>query len=119
MFLCNETITLIRHTLGENGAEYTPVVIRGASWHGYRSLELTDNGVITLHSISVRIPADALPVDIIPHSGDYVFRGELIGNVTIAELLCDENCVLVRSVHDNRRTADNIPQCFPHWRLTA
>ena len=63
--------------------------------------------------------ADALPADIIPHSGDYVFRGELIGNVTPAEFLCDENCVLVRSVHDNRRTVDNIPQCFPHWRLTA
>ncbi|MBQ2755691.1 MAG: hypothetical protein IJF27_03355 [Oscillospiraceae bacterium] len=119
MFLCNETITLICHSSQKSGTEYTPVVIRGASWSGYRALELTDNGVITQYNISVRIPANALPTDVIPRVGDYIFRGELSGSISASEFLCSENCARVQSVRDNRRTADNFAEVFPHWRLIA
>jgi len=129
MFLCNEPITLIQPTPTRTGTNYRIIPIPRAGWHGSLSLKLTDNGATNQPSLSVRIPADAVPAGITPTPGDYLFRGTLTDadGHTLPALIRSGQCFKVLTVRDNRRTADaaDVPplpalsSLFPHWRLLA
>ncbi len=112
MQTCNETVTLIRHSAGCGGDSYSPVVIRGASWHGGRTVGLIDNGAETHFSLSVRIPQQNMPAGILPAEGDLIARGELSGCDSLADIT-RQGAVRIMAVRDNCRGS------LPHWRLLA
>ena len=112
MQTCNETVTLLRHIAGRGGDSYIPVVIKGASWSGGKTVGLIDNGADNHFSLSVRIPQQRIPADVIPAVGDFIMRGELSGGASLADIT-RAGAIRVMAVRDNCRGS------LPHWRLLA
>ena len=57
----NETITVINHKYNDTTGkdEWTPTVISGASWYSKLLANVTQSGLKTAKTVTVRIPTDA------------------------------------------------------------
>lgn len=111
MLMCNETVTLIRHTKTADSDSYEPIIITGASWFGKFKLTPGDVSANAATEITVRIPTENMPDGIVPRTGDYMARGA-VSVYSLEELGAVESFEIL-SVGDNRRGR------LKHWRISG
>lgn len=102
MFMCDETVTLVKC----DGETYTAYTISGVSWFNKTQVKLENTGLVFANAAKIRIPAEALTEDIpFPAVGDHIIHGTLPLGLTVrtpAELAA-HHPRKVMAVGDNRR----------------
>lgn len=116
MLMCNETVTLVRHSKGKNTDTFTCTAIVGASWYGKSVItaptQMGGNGVSFANVIKVRIPAENMPEGLTIQNGDYLVRGVVAG-VSGMDDLKGHEYMKAMSVSNNRRGR------MQHWAVTG
>ena len=114
MLMCNEKITLIQHVKEADTDKYIPIVIDGASWFGKVKISPSDSGAAHVVEVTVRVPADKMPENVVPKVGDYIKRGETLQEeMSFEEFSTTEEVFKLLNVGDNRRGK------LSHWRLSG
>lgn len=102
MYLCNHTVTLVRHIAHRSGDEYACEVIVGVSWHGRRGdAPSASAGEAPRDCYTVRIPNERVPEEL-PQAGDIMVLG-ILAEYAGRKSLEGREWFRVSSVSDNRR----------------
>ena len=115
MLCCDETVTLYHRSYdtASRADVWSRTVYTTASWYGGQAATVSDNGLMTADTYTVRIDTDAA----IPAApGDVLVRGEVTDTVTGSTALtrkCQGRCMVLTHVQDNRRGARRLW----HWKL--
>lgn len=109
MIACDQTITLIKHIMGEDTDAYTCTTVSGASWYSKTVIVTSGDGAKPANTFEVRIFGN---LDIEPAPGDYVALGTVEAVTKPSELKGVEH-FRITSVGDNRRGG------LAHWRVSG
>lgn len=115
MLCCTETVTLYHRSYdpASRADVWSRTVYTTASWYGGQAATVSDNGLMTADTYTVRIDTDAA----IPAApGDVLVRGEVEDVVTGSTVLTRKyqgRCMVLIHVQDNRRGARRLW----HWKL--
>lgn len=112
MLACDETVTLVRHILEQEGDRYACTVIRGVSWHTAEWTTLQEHGFVKKRETKARIPENCMLEGVIPEAGDWMIRGAVTEIAEQSDLEAWEH-IRIMTVGDNRRGG------LPHWAVTG
>ena len=115
MLCCTETVTLYHRSYdpASRADVWSRVVYTAASWYGGQAATVSDNGLMTADTYTVRIDTDAA---ILAAPGDVLVRGEVTDTVTGSTALTRKyqgRCMVLTHVQDNRRGGRRLW----HWKL--
>lgn len=110
MIGCNETVTIIRHVLGDDADTYDCHTVSGASWFSKTTISTSGDGAKPANSFEVRIFDDLAGHE--PKPGDFCARGT-IGSVTKPGDLKNIESFRITAVGNNLRNP------LPHWRVSG
>ena len=113
VLMCNENLTLIQHIREADSDRYSCVAIQGGSWYRKLAVAISEAGAKPVNTCRSRIPAAALPADVVPKEGDFLVRGSLTSVSKIPADLAGHDFILISSVGDNRRGK------FQHWAVSG
>lgn len=105
----DQTVTLVKHIKGESDT-YACYSMPGASWFTKTTITTSKEGAKPANSNTVRIPAENVPVGVIPSTGDYIVRG-VITSVSMPSDLAGVEHFRITAVGNNNRGM------LPHWRV--
>lgn len=113
MLMCNETLTLVQHIREDDSDRYVCAQIKGGSWYRKMAVAISTDGAKPVNTCRSRIPAAALPADVVPKEGDFLVRGSLTAVSKIPVDFAGVDFILISSVGDNRRGR------FQHWAVSG
>jgi hypothetical protein len=108
----NQTITLIKHIKTETADSYACYSMPNASWFASLSIATDGDGAKPVNTYTVRIPAEHVPVGVVPDMGDVIAKG-VVTNVTRPADL--------KTIEHFRITAVgcNLRGLLQHWRVSG
>lgn len=112
---CDRTVTLYHRTYdpASRADVWSRTVYRTASWYGAQRATVSDNGLLTADSYTVRIATNEV---IAASPGDVLVYGEVTDTVNGSSALTRKyqgRCFVVTHVQDNRKG----PRSARHWKL--
>lgn len=110
MIGCDQTITIVRHIIGESDDTYTCHTVNNASWFAKTTINTSADGAKPANSYDVRV-FDTLAGHE-PKEGDYCVKG-IIQNVTKPADLKNTEHFRITSKGYNQRSP------LAHWRLSG
>lgn len=112
MLACDQVVTLIKHTAGNDGDTYACYTVPDASWFSSVSISTSGDGAKPGNSYTVRLLTDNMPTGISPSVGDYVAHGVITSVGRPADLAGREH-FRITAVGDNRRGG------LSHWKVSG
>lgn len=112
MLACDETATLVQRVEEGDADNYVCATLHGVSWFAKTVVAVSSDGAKPVNVLKCRVPVSAMPLEITPHTGDYLVQGELADMEGMADLT-GRTYFQITAVGDNRRGR------LSHWLLSG
>nr|DAU90829.1 MAG TPA: hypothetical protein [Caudoviricetes sp.] len=110
MIACDEIITVVLHTQGDDDDTYTCITISNASWFCKTTINTSGDGAKPVNSFDVRF--FETPDGFVPQLGAYVVKG-IVEKIDMPSDLDGKEYFRITSIGNNRRGG------LSHWRLSG